>query len=94
MTIVAVAGGLVLGLLLVAWLGTRMLRSGDTVSSGASGMFGNLIDVFDPARGRADRDIQEDEHKTEVTPTPAPHERPMRVDLRTGRATVRRTPHA
>lgn len=94
MTIAVVLGGLALGLALVAWLGTRMLRSGEMGSSGAADMFANFIDVFDPSRARADQDILEDEHKGEIAPSPDPLERPLRVDLHSGRVTVRRTPPA
>lgn len=91
MVAVLVVGG-VLGLLLVVWFGTRMLRSGEMSGSGASDMFANFIDVFDPSRARADRDILEEEHKGEIAPSPDPLDRPLRVDLRSGRATVRRPP--
>lgn len=82
--------GLAIGLVVVAWLGTRMLRSGDMSSSGAADMFANFIDVFDPSRARADRDLAEEKHKGEVAPSPDPLDTPLVVDLRRGRATVRR----
>jgi len=82
--------GLAIGLLVIAWLGTRMLRSGETSSSGAADMFANFIDVFDPSRARADRDLAEEKHKGEVAPSPDPLHAPLAVDLHRGRATVRR----
>ena len=83
------AGLLVLGLVL--WAGHRMLmerRSGS--SSATAGALGNFIDVFDPARARADRDLDSKEHQGEVLPSPDDGDLPVRVDLDSGKARVRR----
>jgi len=84
------AGLLVLGLVL--WAGHRMLlerRSG--ASSAAGGALGNFIDVFEPARARADRDLDSKEHQGEVLPSPDDADLPVRVDLDSGTARVRRS---
>lgn len=94
MTTVLVIAGVLLGLLigvpLIAWTGTRMLRSGEMSGSGAADMFASLIDVFDPSRARADRDLAEQKHKGEVVPSPDPLVPPVGVDLVRGQAVVRR----
>ena len=45
------------------------------------GALGNFIDVFDPARARADRDLDSREHQGEIIPSPDDDDRPVRVDL-------------
>jgi hypothetical protein len=83
------AGLLVLGLVL--WSGHRMLnerRSGG--SSATGGALGNFIDVFDPARARADRDLDSKEHQGELMPSPDEHDLPVTVDLESGTARIRR----
>lgn len=81
---------LVLGL--VAWAGHRMLSAerDEGTASMADGL-GNFIDVFDPARARADRDLQSQKHSGTVTRTPD-DDPPISVDLDAGRAVVRRPP--
>ncbi len=84
------AGLLVLGL--VAWAGHRMLtghRGGATSATG--GALGNFIDVFDPARARADLDLDSKEHQGEVLPSPDDHDLPVRVDLESRRARISRS---
>ena len=54
------------------------------------GALGNFIDVFDPARARADRDLDSKEHQGEVLPSPDDDDLPVRVDLESGRAPVKR----
>jgi hypothetical protein len=83
-----VAGALVLALL--AWAGHRMLTSDRPGGGGASDALGNFIDVFDPARARADRDLESKEHQGEVAPTPDDDDQPIRIDTVRMRATVRR----
>ena len=85
-----VAGLLVLGL--VVWAGHRMLLKPSAGSGAAVGALGNFIDVFDPARARADRDLDSREHQGEIMPSPDDDDRPVRVDLSTGRAHVRPRP--
>jgi hypothetical protein len=81
----------VLLLVLVVAAGTRMLRHHDGTGSGASDALGSFIDVFDPARARADRDLESREHQGEVIPSPGDDDRPVAVDLSKGTARVRRT---
>jgi hypothetical protein len=83
-----VAGALVLGLL--AWAGHRMLTTDRPGGGGASDALGNFIDVFDPARARADRDLQSKDHQGEVAPSPDDEDPPVSIDPVRMRATVRR----
>ena len=55
---------------LVFWAGTKMLTSPGPRSSGASDALGNFIDVFDPARARADLDLKSHKNMGEVLPSP------------------------
>jgi hypothetical protein len=83
-----VAGALVLGVL--GWAGHRMLVSDRPPGSGgASDALGNFIDVFDPARARADRDLESKEHQGEVAPSPDDDDQPVSIDVARMRATVR-----
>jgi hypothetical protein len=92
LVVFVVAGLLLLGLVVLA--GTRMLRHHDGTGSGAADALGNFIDVFDPARARADRDLDSREHQGEIIPSPNDDDRPVRVDLSRGTARIRRTPGA
>jgi len=79
-------------LCLVMWAGHRMLterRSG--ASSATGGALGNFIDVFDPARARADLDLDSKEHQGEVLPSPDDYDLPVKVDLESGRARISRS---
>ena len=49
-------------------------------SSASGGALGNFIDVFDPARARADRDLDSKEHQGEILPAPDDHDLPVTVD--------------
>jgi len=80
---------LVLGLVLRA--GHRMVserRSGTTTAT--AGALGNFIDVFDPARARAERDLDSREHQGEALPSPDDAALPVRVDLESGTARIRK----
>jgi len=68
------AGVLLLGL--VAWAGHRMLVKGGG-GAGASDAFGNFIDVFDPARSRADEDLRSLKNQGPVMPSPDDDDRPV-----------------
>jgi hypothetical protein len=83
------AGLLVLGL--VVWAGHRLVteRRGGT-SGTTTGALGNFIDVFDPARARAERDLDSREHQGEVLPSPDDADLPVRVDLAAGTVRIRR----
>jgi hypothetical protein len=82
------AGFLLLVLVLVA--GHRTLRHGGPTGSGIADGMGSFIDVFDPARARADRDLRSHDNQGTVTPNPDDDDRPVRVDLASGIAKVRR----
>jgi len=80
---------LVLGLVL--WARHRMVserRSGTTTAT--AGALGNFIDVFDPARARAERDLDSREHQGEALPSPDDADLPVRVDLESGTARIRK----
>jgi hypothetical protein len=55
---------------LTVWAGHRALRSADGSHAGVADAFGNFIDVFDPARARADRDLKQHFNAGPVTRTP------------------------
>lgn len=90
-TIAVFAGaGLVLLVLVVA-AGHRTLRNGGPTGSGMADGLGSFIDVFDPARARADRDLKSHDNQGTVTPNPDDDDRPVRVDLNKGVVRVRKT---
>ncbi|AIY18237.1 hypothetical protein GUY44_23615 [Pimelobacter simplex] len=92
MTTVAVfaGAGLVL-LVLVVVAGHRTLRNGGAGSSGMADGLGSFIDVFDPARARADRDLKSHDNQGTVTPNPDDDDRPVQVDLSKGVARIRKS---
>ncbi|WP_139230051.1 hypothetical protein [Nocardioides terrae] len=95
MTLVVFAGIALLGVValgLIVVVGTRMVRNPDESSGSMADAFGSFIDVFDPARARADRDLDSKEHQGEAAPSPDDDDRPVTVDLRSGTARIRRTP--
>ena len=91
MTVAVFLGAGMLLLALVVFAGNRVLRSDSPVSSGMADGLGSFIDVFDPARARADRDLKSHENQGAVTPNPDDDDRPVRVDLDRGVAKVRRS---
>ena len=67
-------------------------RSG--ASSATGGALGNFIDVFDPARARADRDLMSRRHQGEAAPAPDDDEQPFWVIDGPGRRVrIRRPAH-
>ena len=89
MTLVfGLAGVIVLGLVVVA-AGQRLLRPGRR-TSGMADSLGNFIDVFDPARARADRDLKSHDNQGAVIPNPDGDDKPVEVDLVKGTARIRR----
>lgn len=83
-----IAAVLVLGLVVLA--GTRMLREGSG-GGGATDALGNFIDVFDPARAQADRDLQSQKHQGAVLPSPDDDkDLSLKVDLNANTARVKR----
>jgi hypothetical protein len=96
MTVAVLTAAVLLGGVLVVWAGHRMLTSGDGASSGAADMLGNFIDVFDPARAQADRDLESHKNMGEVLPSPDDDDDPdpdghphWNLDLLRGEARVR-----
>lgn len=88
MLVFGLVGVLVLGLIVVA-MGQRMLRPGRR-TGGMADSLGNFIDVFDPARARADRDLQSQDNQGAVIPSPDGEDKPVEVDLAKGTARIRR----
>ncbi len=88
-----VAGFLVAALVVLV-TSHRALRSTERSSSGMADAFGNFIDVFDPARARADRDLASQKHQGELAPSPDDDDRPIRIEDHGGvrRVTIRRAP--
>jgi hypothetical protein len=90
-TALVFGGALLLVLALVAWAGHRMLTGQrDGTSSATADALGNFIDVFDPARARADQDLQSKEHQGDVLPSPDDNDLPVHVDLDRGTARIRK----
>lgn len=78
--LVLTGGGLVL-FVLVVLAGNRVLRSGGAASSGMADGLGSFIDVFDPARARADEDLKSHQNQGAVIPNLEDDEPPVVVDL-------------
>lgn len=83
---------LVLVTALVVAVGHRMLTHDGPRSSGMSDGLGTFIDVFDPARARADRDLESHKNMGEVLPSPDDDHPRWQVDLRRGRVRIPRSP--
>jgi hypothetical protein len=66
---------------LVVWTGTRMLTHPAEGSTGAGVAFGAAFEAFDPARARADEDLESRKQMGEVLPTPDPEHPTWKVDL-------------
>jgi len=95
-TALLVMGGAAVGMVLLTAVAViRMQRSLDR-PGGRQGLgsvgdaFGNFIDVFDPARARADRDLDSKEHQGEILPAPDADDLPVTVDLESGTARIKR----
>ncbi len=63
--------------LLSHWLQSPGARA--AASSGTADALGNFIDVFDPARAKADRDLKEHHNAGPVTRTPDDGDDPVRL---------------
>ncbi|MEJ7832858.1 MAG: hypothetical protein WKF79_08100 [Nocardioides sp.] len=55
---------------LSVYVGHRALMSADRTGAGMADAFGAGLDVFDPARGRAQRELDDHHTAGPVTPTP------------------------
>lgn len=90
---VVVGVALVLVTALITVVGHRMLTSDGPRSSGMSDGLGAFIDVFDPARARADRDLDSHKNMGEVLPSPDDEDHPVwTVDLQRNRVRIPRAP--
>ena len=88
--LITVAAVVVLGGLAV-WFGHHSLRSDGPSSAGVGNALGGF-DVFDPGQGRGQEDLDSKETEGSVFPAPTDDDRPVRVDLRSGKVHIRRTP--
>ncbi len=70
---VIVVGGLVF------WASHRMLLGSREGSTSISDGLGTFIDVFDPARARADEDLKSRQNQGPVMPTPDDEDDPVRL---------------
>lgn len=78
--VVGIAVVVVATLIVVA--GHRMLTAPGPRSSSMADGLGNFIDVFDPARARADEDLKSHKNMGEVLPSPDEEDHPVwKVDL-------------
>jgi hypothetical protein len=86
----------VLGLLVLSglaiWFGNHSLRNPGPTSSGGNALGG--FDVFDPGQGRMKEDLDSKETEGEMFAAPDDHDRPVRVDLHTGKIHIRKAPPA
>ncbi|MGD9959843.1 hypothetical protein [Nocardioides sp.] len=82
------AAFVVLFLVVVAVAHHTLTKSGNA-SSGMGDALGNFIDVFDPARARADRDLKSHQNQGPVIPSPDDDDVPIRVIDAGGRRIVR-----
>jgi hypothetical protein len=87
MTIAVFVVATVLVCALVVWAGHRMLFADGPRSSGMADGLGSFIDVFDPARSRADQDLKSHKNMGAVLPSPDDDHPRWSVDL--ARGTVR-----
>jgi hypothetical protein len=55
---------------LTVWAGHRALMSADGSNAGMADALGNMIDVFNPAQARADRDLKQHFNAGTVTRSP------------------------
>lgn len=90
MLVVVLVGALVVAL--VVLVSHRMLRGGSGRGTAMTDGLGNFIDVFDPARAKADRDLQSQKHQGDVLPSPDDDEEiRVRLDLDSQTARIRRS---
>jgi hypothetical protein len=57
-------------LVLAVWAGNKSIRNADGSGAGLADALGNFIDVFEPARARASRDLKDHENVGPVIPSP------------------------
>lgn len=63
-------GAAVVALPILVWLSHRMLTTSGDGGSGGADAFGAIVDVFEPARARADKDLESHNTMRQDTPTP------------------------
>jgi hypothetical protein len=76
---IAVAMVLVTGFVIVRFQRSLERPGGREGLGGIGDAFGNFIDVFDPGQSRAQRDLEHEEHKGPVTPSPDDDDDPVRL---------------
>ncbi len=97
-TVIAIALIVVLVTLLTIAFQRSLDRPGARASMGGfADAFGNLIEVFDPAQARAEREKAHERHKGPVTPSPDDDlDRPVVIETNPDgtprRVRIRRTP--
>ncbi|MBA3781787.1 MAG: hypothetical protein H0X12_08045 [Nocardioides sp.] len=90
-TVWVVGPAAVVLLVLALWTGHRTLTSPRARTGGVRDAMGNFIDVFDPARSRADLDLESRKNQGALLPSPDDDDRPMwTVDLHRNRITIPR----
>ena len=75
-------GAVVIGLPVLVWLSHRMLRTSHAEGTGGSGgsdAFGAIVDVFEPARARADADLESHHTMRQQLPTPGDDPGPPQI---------------
>jgi hypothetical protein len=90
MYVVIGAAGVLL-LILVVWAGHRMLRNPTGNGGGVADGMGVFVDVFDPARARADRDLKSKDNETQVVPSPGGDGHPIQIDQASMQVRIRRS---
>lgn len=75
---------------LVVWAGTRMINTAADSGAGAGVAFGAAFEAFDPARARADEDLESRRQMGEVLPTPDPEHPVWKVDLQRNQVRIPR----
>lgn len=80
--------GVVLLTALAIWFGNHSLRNPGPTSSGGNAFGG--FEVFDPGQGRMREELDSKETEGEMFAAPDEEDRPVRVDLHTGRVHIRK----
>ena len=84
----AFAAVFVLLFVLVVMSAHRTLTRSGNATSGMSDALGSFIDVFDPARARAERDLKSKQNQGPIIPSPDDEDRPIKVIDSGGRRVV------
>jgi len=76
---------------LVIWLSNRMLHADEGSTGSIGNAFGSALEVFDPGQGRARDELEAHEKQGAMLPNAKGDDPPVKVDLRSGRVTIRPT---